>query len=85
MDFNGNFMEKIDKTKEMLALISSSVHDMKAPLTTIGGFIEAVLDGTAKGESARHCLETALSETNRLTNIVNELLDVSKIEAGAVN
>lgn len=81
----GIFMEKIDKTKEMLAFISSSVHDMKAPLTTIGGFIEAVLDGTAKDGSARHCLETVLSETNRLTDIVNELLDVSKIEAGAVN
>lgn len=67
---------------DILALVASSVHDMKAPLTTIGGFIEAVLDGTAKADEARHCLEAALSEVERLRGMTADLLDASRLCAG---
>lgn len=68
--------------KELLALISSSVHDMKTPLTSIVGFADAILDGTVPKEKQTHYLRVIRDEADRLERICEELLDASKIESG---
>ncbi len=75
-------MEKKIGENELIAIISSSVHDMKAPLTSISGFAGAMLDGTIPNEKREHYLAVIRDEAERMRLICNELLEASRIEAG---
>ncbi len=66
---------------ELLGIISSAVHDMKAPLTSISGFAEAILDGTVPKENSAKYLEIIKSEADRLARMCSELLIASKIQS----
>ncbi len=68
--------------KELLAMISASVHDMKTPLTSIMGFAEAILYGRVPEEKRDHYLMVIRDEAGRLSEICGQLLDASKIESG---
>ncbi|MBR3967119.1 MAG: HAMP domain-containing histidine kinase [Clostridia bacterium] len=70
---------------DLIAIISSSVHDMKAPLTTISGFAGAMLDGTIPEEKREHYLAIIRDESERMSRICEELLEASRIEAGCEN
>ncbi len=66
---------------EFVALVS---HELRTPLTSIKGYLSLVLDGDA-GEvplDQREFLEVAARNTERLEALVNDLLDLSRIEAG---
>jgi signal transduction histidine kinase len=58
-------------------------HELRTPLTAIKGFIELVADGDAGplSESQREFLQIASRNTDRLGNLINDLLDVNRIEA----
>ncbi len=63
---------------EFMANVS---HELRTPLTSIRGFVETLLDsGTGDPEMTRHFLGIIASETTRLSNLVNDLLDLSRIE-----
>jgi len=65
--------------------ISDASHEIKTPLTSIGGFAAAIADGTAATpEEQTRSAALILREVKRLTRLVNELLDLSRIESGAV-
>ncbi len=65
--------------------ISDASHEIKTPLTSIGGFAGAIADGTAATPEERtRSASLIVREVERLTRLVNELLDLSKIESGAV-
>lgn len=49
-------------------------------MTTIIGFVEGIMDGTIPAEKQNQYMEIILSETKRLSRLVTELLDVSRIE-----
>ncbi len=68
---------------ELIAIISSSVHDMKAPLTSISGFAGAMLDGTIPDEKRGHYLTVIRDEAERMRLICESLLEASRIESGA--
>ncbi len=70
---------------ELIAIISSSVHDMKAPLTSISGFAGAMLDGTIPEEKREHYLAVIRDEAERMRLICESLLEASRIEAGVEN
>ncbi len=74
--------ENMTGMKEMLALISASVHDMKTPLTSIVGFADALLDGTVPEEKREHYLRVIRDEAKRMGGLCEELLDASRIESG---
>ena len=67
---------------DLIAIISSSVHDMKAPLTSISGFAGAMLDGTIPEEKREHYLTVIRNEAERMRLICESLLEASRIEAG---
>jgi signal transduction histidine kinase len=67
--------------KELLANVS---HDLKTPLTIIKIYAETIRDVTG-GDAAKrqaHC-ETIIEEANRLTDMVNEIVEISRLESGA--
>jgi signal transduction histidine kinase len=58
-------------------------HELRTPLTAIKGFIELVADGDAGPvtDSQREFLQIASRNTDRLGNLINDLLDVNRIES----
>lgn len=65
--------------REFLANVS---HDLRSPLTSIGGFVEAMLDGAIPPDRERHYLGLVREQTQRMNRLVNDLLDVARMEAG---
>jgi hypothetical protein len=63
--------------------IASVSHELKTPLTAIRIFAETLLMGRAKNPQARaEYLDTIVNESHRLTRLLNNVLDFSKIEKG---
>lgn len=64
--------------------ISVVSHELRTPLTSIKGYTELVLDGDAGDltDDQREYLSVAMSNTDRLVDLVNDLLDLSRIESG---
>ncbi|MGX1982398.1 two-component system phosphate regulon sensor histidine kinase PhoR [Thermolongibacillus altinsuensis] len=64
--------------KDFVANVS---HELKTPITSIKGFAETLLDGAMKDEQAlEYFLSIILKESERLQNLIQDLLDLSKIE-----
>jgi len=63
--------------REFVANIS---HDLRSPLTSIIGFLEAMQDGTITDDRRDYYLGIVLTECKRLAKIANDLLDISKLD-----
>ncbi len=63
--------------KELIANIS---HDLRTPLTMIIGYSEVMRD--LPGENTPENVQVIIDETERLSQLVNDLLDLSKLQAG---
>lgn len=64
------------------SFVANVSHELKTPMTTIGGFIDGMLDGTIPPEKHCECLQIVSNETKRLSRLVTSMLNLSKIEAG---
>ncbi|ACV24467.1 cache domain-containing protein [Methanocaldococcus fervens] len=77
-------LKEIDKLKsEIISIVS---HELRTPLTSIKGYVELVLDGLM-GElnsNQRRCLEIANNNIDRLKRLIDDMLDLSKIESGTI-
>lgn len=63
-------------------LISNVSHDLRTPLTLIKSYAEMVRDLSYKNDEKRNKhLNVIIDETNRLTNLVNDILDLSKLQS----
>lgn len=62
--------------------VTNISHDLRSPLTSIHGFVQAFLDGAIPGERQRQYLTTMKEQTERMMKLVNNLLDLARIEAG---
>ena len=82
MAFNNmaSSMTTMESTRR--SFIANVSHELKTPMTTIGGFIDGILDGTIPPDRERHYLEIVSAEVKRLSRLVRSMLDVAKIEAG---
>jgi len=69
---------------EFVSLVS---HELRTPLTSIKGYVDLLIDGDAGEvtEEQKEFLEIVKSNSDRLVMLVNDLLDVSRIEAGRIN
>jgi len=75
---------QVDRLKsEFVANVS---HELRTPMTSIKGYVDIMLMGAAGDidPRVRHFLEIVRGNTERLSVLVNDLLDVSKIESGRV-
>ncbi|MBQ6823413.1 MAG: HAMP domain-containing protein [Clostridia bacterium] len=64
--------------------IADVSHELRTPMTTIGGFIDGILDGTIPPELEQKYLLLVSEEVKRLSRMVNNLLDVAKIQSGEI-
>lgn len=64
------------------AFIANVSHDLRTPMTTISGFIDSILDGVIPPEEQEHYLRVVSDEVRRLSRLVNQLLDISRLQAG---
>lgn len=65
--------------KELIANIS---HDLRTPLTMITGYGEVMRD--LPGENTPENIQIIIDEATRLSSLVNDLLDISKLQSGAI-
>ncbi|MCK5213748.1 MAG: HAMP domain-containing protein [Candidatus Omnitrophica bacterium] len=76
-------LKRFDELKsEFVSMVS---HELRTPMAIIKGSISQLLDETEDAkEDTRELLDISLRNVNRLSNLINNLLDLSKIEAGKV-
>ena len=65
-----------DNQKRLVANIS---HDFRSPLTSMRGYLEAMIDGTVPVEQHEKYIGIVLNETNRLTKLTNSLLTLNNL------
>lgn len=68
--------------KSRRSFVANVSHELKTPMTTIGGFIDGILDGTIAPQDERKYLGIVSNEVKRLSRMVVSMLNLSKIEAG---
>jgi signal transduction histidine kinase/CheY-like chemotaxis protein/HAMP domain-containing protein len=75
-------MREVDRMKDEFVSIVS--HELRTPLTSIRGSVQLVLDEPTAVPDLEHrqLLQIALNNCERLVRIINDILDVSKIESG---
>lgn len=62
--------------------VANVSHELRTPLTSIHGFTETLLDGADEDPTTRHrFLEIIKRESERVTAIINDLLDLSRLES----
>jgi signal transduction histidine kinase/DNA-binding NarL/FixJ family response regulator len=64
--------------------VATASHELRSPLTSIKGFVELLRAGDGLDDRQREFLDIVLVSTNRLVDLVNDLLDVARLEAGRV-
>lgn len=62
--------------------VANVSHELRTPLTIVGGFAETLADEDVAPEQQREFVQTILTNTRRMQRIVDELLDLSRIESG---
>lgn len=75
-------LKKVDETKkEFLSTVS---HELRTPLTPIKGYVELLLQGNigTLDPKQKEVLETVLKNTNHLHDLIESIIDISRIEAG---
>lgn len=77
---------ELEKTEEyQKRLIANVSHDFRSPLTSIKGYIEAILDGTIPGELQEKYLNIILMESKRLSGLTEELLELNKVDSNKIH
>ena len=72
-------LEKIESQRtEFVANVS---HELKTPMTVIGGYIDGILDGTIPPERQRYYMQIVSDETKRLSRLVRSMLEISRLES----
>ncbi len=64
------------------SFVANVSHELRSPLTSMRGFLEAMQDGTIPQEEQPKYLDIVIGECKRMTGMVNDLLDLARIESG---
>ena len=79
LDYAQHELSKADSLRR--ELIANVSHDLRTPLTMISGYAEIMRD--IPGENSAENLQVIIDEAGRLRDLVNDVLDISRIESGA--
>ena len=73
-------LQTIDNSRGQF--MGNIAHELRTHMTTIQGFIDGMLDGTIPPQEQKKYLEIVSQETGRLSRLVKNMLDITKLEAG---
>lgn len=78
-----NYMSsELDKMEEyQRTFIANVSHDFRSPLTSIKGYLEAIIDGTIPPELQEKYLNLVISETDRLNKLTQGLLTLNSLDS----
>lgn len=75
---------RLSQLEQMRAeLLAGVTHDLKTPVTSISGLVQAVRDEIVTGEERQEFLDITLKEIQRLQSMISDLLDFNSLAAGA--
>ena len=74
------YKNKIDQMRK--EFVANASHELKTPLSLIMGYSEALKLSNLDDETKKEYIEIILDETNKMNNLVHELLNMSQIESG---
>ncbi len=77
LDINEKLMQSESLRRQMISDIS---HDLRTPLTSIQGYIEAVLENVVSGEEVRNYLSIVRDRSLQMNHLIQDLLDLSKFD-----
>jgi signal transduction histidine kinase len=80
--FNHMAAELQSAEKYRRELVGNVSHELRTPITALQAVLENIVDGVAEPDPST--LKTALAQTERLGRLVDDLLDLSKLENGSV-
>ena len=74
--------ESLEKSEQLRSeFVANLSHELKTPMTTIAGFADGILDGTIPKAEQDKYLATISSETKRLSRLVRQMLQMSRIQS----
>ena len=74
-----NSLSRLEETRK--SFIANVSHEMRTPMTTIGGFIDGIIDGTIEPEKQSYYLNIVSSEVKRLSRMVQSMLNLARLES----
>ena len=78
-----NMAENLDNFEKMRnSFLANVSHDLRTPMTTIAGLIEGINSGAIPEDKRAYYLGVISDEVHRLSRLVTELLDISRLESG---
>ena len=76
-----NMASSLEKSEyQRQEFIANVSHELKTPMTTIGGFVDGILDGTIPKDQQEKYLLVVSDETKRLSRLVRSMLDISRLQ-----
>jgi len=75
-------LARLDRARKQF--IASASHELRTPIFSLGGFLELLADEELDDETRRQFLEQIRGQVERMRNLATELLDLSRLEAGAL-
>ena len=73
-------LESLEKMRN--SFLANVSHDLRTPMTTISGFIDGITSGAIPEEKHEYYLGVISNEIHRLSRLVTQLLDISRLESG---
>ncbi len=78
-----NMAESLENLEKMRNTFLASVsHDLRTPMTTIAGYIDGINSGAIPPEKQDYYLGIISGEVHRLSRLVSQILDVSRLDSG---
>ncbi len=85
VELNKKNQELVAANKAKSVFLANMSHEIRTPLTAIIGFAELILDENIPELDKKHSVNTIIRNGYHLKNVINDILDISKIEAGKLD
>ncbi len=74
--------DSLEKSEELRrSFVANVSHELRSPMTSIGGFVDGILDGTIPPERESHYLAIISDEVHRLSRLVSRMLDITTLQS----
>ncbi len=87
-DKNIQLQKDIDKERALESMrkdfVASVSHELKTPIGIIEGYAEGIKDGIVDAEKSKLYLETIIDESQKMSKLVSNMLELSKLESGVI-